>query len=69
MPFDTFVCSTALPVLDSGSHYPGWFDTTSESHLYPFGRLWMKGLFVGYSMDVWAVAGYKATHGGYMSQF
>jgi len=45
---ETFICSTALPVLDSGSHYPGWFDTVSETYLHPIGKVWMKGMFSGF---------------------
>lgn len=66
MPLDTFVCSTALPVLSSGSHYPGWFDTVSESYLYPCSRVWMKDLFRGYIMLLRGVDYYKYSHGGYM---
>lgn len=68
MPTDTFVCSTALPVLDSRSHYPGYFDTVSETHLYPIGRVWMKDLFSGYLMLGRGVDYYKCGHGGYVEQ-
>jgi len=61
---ETFICSTALPVLDSDSHYPGWFDTVSESYLYPVGKVWMNGLFRGCWSTLWFYGGCKVLHGG-----
>ena len=61
---ETFICSTALPVLDSGSHYPGWFDTVSETYLHPIGKVWMKGIFHGYKASRWGIIALKTLHGG-----
>lgn len=64
MNLETFICSTALPVLDSESHYPGWFDTVSDSYLYPLGEVWMRGIFHIYLAVPSYVARCKFLHGG-----
>ncbi len=65
--FETFICSTALPVLDSESIYPGWFDTVSETIIYPFRNVWMKGVFFKYRALMPYVLKFKEEHGGFES--